>query len=273
VLAVVVATPCTAPFMGSAVGFALAQPAPVAMTVFTALALGLALPYGVLAWVPALGKILPRPGAWMETLKQGMAFLLFATVIWLVWVLGHQSSMEAVALLLVDFLLLGAAGWVLHRWPAARRSVVAAWIITALAIGLGTWQATDAGPAAQAHALPGDGVLQWERWSDAAVAEARAAGKPVFVDFTAAWCVSCKVNESLVFGSSEVRDRIASLGMVLLKADWTSQDPTITKALASFGRSGVPLYVIYPKDKDAPPVQLPEVITPGLVLDALHDLH
>jgi thiol:disulfide interchange protein DsbD len=242
------------------------------MVVFTALALGLALPYVLLAWVPGLGRVLPRPGAWMETLKQAMAFPLFGTVIWLVWVLGQQASMEAVALLLVDFLMLGAAGWVLHRWPMQRRSVVTAWVMAALAVALGTWQATDAAPAAQAHALPGEGALTWERWSDETVARHRAAGRPVFVDFTAAWCVSCKVNESLVFGSSEVRDTLARMDVALLKADWTSQDATITRALASFGRSGVPLYVIYPKAKDAPPVQLPEVITPGLVLEALRAL-
>lgn len=274
VLAVIVATPCTAPFMGTAVGFALSQSAPVAFAVFTALALGLALPYVVLSFVPNLGKVLPRPGPWMVTLREFMAFLLFGTVVWLTWVLGMEAGLSAVTFLLVDFLLLGCAAWALHRWPGKRPSFAGAMALSCLALGVGMWQASDGVPCAQAgeHGSAAASDLPWEPYSADTLARYRASGRPIFVDFTAAWCLSCKVNESLVFGSAEVRDRVRALNMVLLKGDWTHQDPAITRALAAFGRSGVPLYVVYPKDANAAPIQLPEVITAGIVLDALAKL-
>jgi thiol:disulfide interchange protein len=274
VLAVIVATPCTAPFMGTAVGFALSQSAPVAFAVFTALALGLALPYVLLSFVPNVAKILPRPGPWMVTLREAMAFLLFGTVVWLTWVLGTESGLGAVTFLLIDFLLLGCAAWILHRWPGRPHTFATAVVIGGLAVSAGVWQANAGTGCALAHtqAQTSDS-LNWKPYSPETLAQYRLSGRPIFVDFTAAWCLTCKVNEGLMFGSADVREKLHDMNMVLLKADWTSQDPQITRALAEFGRSGVPLYVLYPKDANAKPVQLPEVVTAGLVLDELGKLH
>ncbi|MEW6272791.1 MAG: thioredoxin family protein [Thermodesulfobacteriota bacterium] len=277
VLATAVATPCTAPFMGPALGYALTLPAASALAVFTALGAGMALPYVVLCFVPGLLRLLPRPGAWLETFKQAMAFPLLATVVWLVWVLGLQAGVDAILGVLIGLLLLALALWVRARFgtlaqpQAKRRVALAASLVLSLA-GLATALALrDAredvatATAVGEHDLYGNA---WRPWSAATLAELRAAGSPVFVDFTAAWCLTCKVNEHVVFSSPEVRDAFAERGIALLRADWTSRDDEITRALASFGRSGVPLYVLYGRD-DAAPRILPSVLTRGVVLEAL----
>ena len=262
VLATVVATPCTAPLMGAAIGFALAQPAAVTFAVFTALALGLALPYLLLSFEPAWTRLLPRPGAWMEMLKQLTAVPLFATVIWLTWVYGRLFStgsgdgIDHVAKLLLGFLLLAIAGWALAKWPARRGSTLAAVLLGAVAVAVPLY-------------APKDTTLHWEPYSQAALDAAREAGKPVFIDFTAAWCLSCQVNERLVLKSAEVQREFASHSVVLLRADWTQYDSAITAELASVGRSGVPTYVLYPTAKDAKADLLPELLTKPVVLDAL----
>jgi len=270
-LAVLVATPCTAPFMGAALGFALARPAWEALVIFTALGLGMALPYLLLAELPGLLMRLPRPGQWMVTLRQGLAFPLFATAVWLVWVLGRQSGVDAVGLLLLAALGVGFAAWGLgHVQRGGRRWLPGAVVV----IGLGFAAVLGFGaamrPAAQAAASlqPATGI-DWQPWSSAAVDAQRAAGRPVFVDFTAAWCISCQVNKRVALDTAAVSARFAALGVVPLKADWTRYDPAITRALAGFGRSGVPLYVYYPPG--APAQLLPAVLTPGVVLQALGD--
>lgn len=275
VLATVVATPCTAPFMGAALGFALSQAAPVALLTFSLIGLGLALPYVLLLWLPGLQRILPRPGAWMETFKQAMGFLLFATVLWLAWVLGGQGGADAVVALLGGLLLVGVAGWVLHRWGEhGRAATVAAAALVLLGVLLPGWQvgtprATAQGPAALKAA---DEDLPWERFTPAQLAAYRRAGKAVFLDFTASWCVSCKVNERLVLRSREVQARIRELGVIPMKADWSTHDPTITSALAEFGRIGIPFYVIYGRDANTPPIQLPAVLSRRSVLSALDQI-
>ncbi len=264
VLATVVATPCTAPLMGAAIGFALAQPAWITFAVFTALALGLAAPYVALTIQPGWTKVLPRPGAWMETLKQLTAVPLFATVIWLTWVYGRLFSgggavgqgVDHVAKLLLGFLLLAVAGWTLAKWPANRRSTLAAVLLGAVAIAIPLYQ-------------PKDLTLSWQPYSQATLDGARAAGKPVFIDFTAAWCLSCQVNERLVLKSAEVQQQFRSHDIVLIRADWTQYDSAITKELASVGRSGVPTYVLYPAVKESTADVLPELLTKPIVLDAL----
>lgn len=258
ILATVVATPCTAPLMGAAIGFALAQPPLVTFAIFTALALGLAAPYLVLSFQPAWTKILPRPGAWMETLKQFTSTLLFGTVIWLVWVYGHLAGtqgVDRVAWLLVSLLLVAIAGWALGKWPARWKSALAAVLIMALALTVALYQ-------------PKDTTLVWQPYSEKALAQARDEGKPVFIDFTAAWCLSCQVNERLVLRSAEVQREFANNKVTLIKADWTKYDAEITRQLASVGRSGVPTYVIYPVGKGAADV-LPELLTKDIVLNAL----
>jgi thiol:disulfide interchange protein DsbD len=261
VLATVVATPCTAPLMGAAIGFALAQPMGITFAVFTALGLGLAAPYLLLSFQPAWTRILPRPGAWMEIFKQLTAVIFFATVIWLTYVYGSLftaggQSVYRVALLLGCFLTLAVAGWVLGRWPARWSSTIAAVLIAAAALAIPLYQ-------------PKDTTLTWEPYSQQRLDQARAAGHPVFIDFTAAWCLSCQVNERLVLRSREVQHQFSANKVTLLKADWTQYDPEITKQLASVNRSGVPTYVIYPAKPGAAGDVLPELLTKDIVLTAL----
>lgn len=279
VLAVIVATPCTAPFMGVAIGYALAQPAAVTFAVFTALALGLAAPYFALTLQPAWTRALPRPGAWMEVLRQAVSVPIFATVIWLAWVLANVYGATLLATLLVGFLLIAIAGWFLGRWPAKGWSTVLAGIIVLCVIGLNVYSSLELVPDNTVSNLAReDGVYAprmmipagavWERWSAASVAEHLAAGKPVFVDFTASWCLSCQVNERVALTKPEVQKAFTDAHVALLKADWTQHDDAITETLAKLGRSGVPVYVLYVPGESSPRL-LPEVLTPGIVTDAI----
>jgi thiol:disulfide interchange protein len=271
VLATVVATPCTAPLMGAAIGFALAQPAAITFAIFTALGLGLATPYLLLSFQPAWTRILPRPGAWMEIFKQITAVIFFATVIWLVYVYGSLfaggssgapgisnagQGVYRVALLLGCFLTLTVAGWILGKWPARWPSTIAAILIIALGLAIPLYQ-------------PKDTTLVWTSYSQQTLNQARASGHPVFIDFTAAWCLSCQVNERLVLKSADVQHQFSKNNVTLLRADWTQYDPEITKQLASINRSGVPTYVIYPASANAPADVLPELLTKDIVLTAL----
>jgi thiol:disulfide interchange protein DsbD len=259
VLATVVATPCMAPLMGAAVGFALAQPAWMTFVVFTALGIGLAVPYLVLSMQPQWTKVLPRPGAWMETLKQLTAVPLFATAIWLTWVYAHlygANGIDRMVGLLVCFLVLAIAGWVLGRWPARWGSGIVAVVLILFAISL---------PLLKVRVEK----LQWEPFTPASLQAARVSGRPVFVDFTAAWCLSCQVNERAVLDSAEVDSMLVTKNFVLLRADWTQYDPAITKQLASVDRSGVPTYVIYPAGANSNADVLPELLTKNIVLQAI----
>lgn len=272
ILATVVATPCTAPFMGTAVGFALGQPAAIALLIFTALGLGLALPYVMLLWIPGLLRMLPRPGAWMETFKQIMGFFLLGTVLWLAWVLGAQSGAEGVVALLGGLLAIGVAGWLLRTFSESRVALgIAIALIVAGAFGP-AYDLSPRQPGQTAAQTPSDGDLPWQPFSIEKLAAYRRAGQPVFLDFTAEWCVSCKVNERLVLRTQEIRDRMRELGVVPMKADWTNYDPEITQALSEFGRSGIPFYVVYGRTPNAPGIELPAVITTGSVLRELDKL-
>ncbi|UWZ83170.1 protein-disulfide reductase DsbD family protein [Occallatibacter riparius] len=282
VLAVIVATPCTAPFMGAAIGYALAAPAIATFAVFTMLALGLAAPYLVLTLQPAWTHILPRPGAWMEVLRQAVSVPIFGTVIWLAWVVANAYGATMLAALLASFLLLAIAGWFLGRWPAKAWSAVLAGVIILCVIGLGMYSslelapdntiknlAREDGPYAQSLILPAGTV--WEQWSSSSVSEHVAAGTPVFVDFTAKWCLSCQVNERVALTRPEVMKAFADAHVALLKADWTQHDDAISQELERLGRSGVPVYALYVPG-EATPRLLPEALTPGIVLEALNSL-
>ena len=270
VLAVVVATPCTAPFMGAAVGYALAQSPAVTFAVFTALALGLAAPYVALTLQPAWTRWLPRPGVWMEVLRQAVAVPIFATVIWLAWVLAGAYGAGALAALLGSFLLLAIAGWFLGRWPARRWSTVVAALILLGVIALAVFGQRLAGNAGGAgkSAMDSTAAGGWEPWSAEAVSRYQAQGRPVFVDFTASWCLSCQVNERVALNQPEVQRAFAERKVVLLRADWTRHDEAITQALTALGRSGVPAYALYLPGETSPRL-LPEVLTPGIVMDAV----
>ena len=268
VLAVVVASPCTAPFMGAALGFALTQSASATIAIFVMLGVGMALPYALLALFPAWQRRLPRPGAWMLRLKQLLAFPMFATVAWLAWVLGVQLDNDAVLRLMIALLALAFALWSWHAMQSggARAFGAAALLALAAAIAVALPLATlgakiaNAAPAATAE---GD----WQPFSPASVAALSASGRPVFVDFTAAWCVTCQVNKRTTLQRDAVRGAFAQHGVALLRADWTRRDPQITAALARLGRNGVPVYVLYRPGKE--PLLLPEILTQQAVFDAL----
>jgi thiol:disulfide interchange protein DsbD len=280
VLAVIVATPCTAPFMGAALGYAIGAPVAVTFAVFTALALGLAAPYVALTLQPAWTRFLPRPGAWMEVLKQAVSVPIFATVIWLAWVVASGYGAELLAALLGSFLLLAISGWFLGRWPARRWATVVAVLIVACMVGLSVYSADalvpskvvyQIGDVEALNALPIVRGSNWQPWSADAVQKSLASGQPVFVDFTASWCLSCQVNERVALSRPEVAQAFAAKNVALFRADWTREDPAITQALTDLGRSGVPVYALYsPGQSD--PVLLPQVLTPGIVTDAINSL-
>ncbi len=271
VLASVVATPCTAPFMGAAVGYTLAQPAAVALVVFAALGAGMAAPVLALSFFPQLLRRLPKPGPWMETFKQVMAFPLFATVVWLAWVLGAQAGNDAVLALLSGLLVLGIGAWIYGRW--ARSEGLARFAFAAAFAAAGLWLAWpgEAARPGQAPAAAKAGEIAFEPWSPERLAQLRAAGTPVFVDFTAAWCVTCQVNKRVALNRDEVVRALAERGVVALKADWTNHDPRITEALAALGRNALPVYALYPPGA-AQPTLLPEVLTVSLVVDEIRRL-
>ena len=270
VLAVVVATPCTAPFMGAAIGYALAQSPAVTFAVFTALALGLAAPYVALTLQPAWTRLLPRPGAWMEVLRQAVSVPIFITVIWLAWSLISAYGAGLLWSLLGSLLMLAIAGWFLGRWPAKRWSTVVAALIVLIVIAASVLapKKLAAAPETSTTTVQQGG---WQPWSAQAVSGYQAQGRPVFVDFTASWCLSCQVNERVALQQPQVQQAFKDANVALLKADWTRNDDAITQALATMGRSGVPAYALYVPGQSEPEL-LPEALTPGIVTDALAKL-
>ena len=271
-LAVVVASPCTAPFMGTALGWALSQPAPAALAVFAALGLGLAAPMLLLGFVPALARVLPRPGPWMDGFRQLLAFPLYLTVVWLLWVYGEQTSALGMAWLLAALTALAFALWLLGRRPAMRsprlRTMAAVVGVAALAIALALPLSAPA-PAAASARTAGDAGA--EPWSEQRLADLRAAGRPVLVNMTAAWCITCLANERVALSTETVRDALAAHGVAYLKGDWTRSDEAITRYLERYGRNGVPLYVLYPPGGGAPRV-LPQLLTADAVADAIRSM-
>jgi thiol:disulfide interchange protein DsbD len=269
VLATIVATPCTAPFMGAALGFALIAPAPVAIGIFLALGLGLAAPYLLATVTPGWQRLLPRPGGWMELVKQLLAFPLYGTVAWLIWVLIQEAGPGASLSALFGLVLVGFVVWIYGRTrlaaPRGRRlgtGLAAAGAATALLLAV-SLPTTGEG---MASAAPQD-RLAYEPFTAQRLSALEAAGAPVFVNLTASWCVTCLINERLALDSEAVRQAFAARGIVALKGDWTTQNPEITALLQQFGRSGVPLYLLYRGKGE--PVILPQILTAASVLDAL----
>lgn len=272
-LATIVATPCTAPFMGAALGYALTQPPLASFAIFTALGTGMAAPYVVLSAMPQIIRRIPRPGPWMESLKQAMGFLMMATVVWLLWVLSLQTGADALITAVASFVVLALAMWIAGRWGALHRPLRTRVIARLIGLLLAGLTLAHAFGSESLRALPSKDHtktgLGWEPFSPARVAELRAQGRPVFIDFTAAWCLTCQVNKRVALRRPEVEARFRELGVATLIADWTDRDETIARALAEFGRSGVPFYVLYPPGPDRQPILLPEILTPSIVLDAL----
>ncbi|MDO8544909.1 MAG: protein-disulfide reductase DsbD family protein [Opitutaceae bacterium] len=271
VLATVVATPCSAPFLAPALGAALAVSTTASFAIFTAIAFGLSTPYLLLSIFPQLIRALPRPGAWMETFKQFMAFPLYATVGYLMWVLAGQMAEDAFLSALFSLVLVAMAVWMYGRWHApgapvgrARFGIISLVLVGALGLWIG-WPRTVNAAGDTARGAP---KIVWEPWSPEAVARLREQGRIVYVDFTARWCATCQTNKKLVFSSDEVLKYFADHKIAALRADWTNQDPRITAELAAYNRSAVPFNLIWAPGKNEP-IILPELLTPGIVLEAL----
>ena len=270
VLACIVASPCTAPFMGAALGAAVLMAWPMALSIFAMLGFGLALPLLLLSFSPALARWLPRPGPWMDTFKQAMAFPLYLAVVWLIWVLARQTDANGLAAVLIGLVALAFSLWLIGKkdggpvLAVARHSSVAVGLVVAIA-ALAAAARFESSPEQVASAW-------WEDYSASRLAELRDDPETaVFVNMTADWCLTCKVNEGVALNKDQVREAFEAESVVYMKGDWTRRDAAITDYLAEFGRNGVPLYVVYPRGGGEPRV-LPQVLTPGLVVSALESL-
>ncbi len=271
VLAVLVATPCTAPFMAAAIGAAFAMPAPATLAVFGALGLGMAAPYTLLGLFPGLARHMPRPGAWMERLKQGLAFPMYGAAAWLVWVAAQSGGADAVLWVLAGGVALSFGLWALGEAQRAGRGLMlgrgaAALSVALLVLALPRLEA--ARPAEAASVSSVTSMPNVEPWSEARVAALRAEGRPVFVNMTAAWCITCKVNERIALNTEAVQRAFAERGVAVLVGDWTRGDAAITALLRAHQRDGVPLYLFYPAGGSAPTL-LPQILTEGIVLEAI----
>jgi thiol:disulfide interchange protein DsbD len=277
VLATTVATPCTAPFMGPALGFALTQPWALAMVVFVALGLGMAAPILLLSYVPVLTRFLPKPGQWMETFKQFMAFPLYASALFFLWVLGNQVGIMGMTLVLGACVVLAFAAWLYQkRFTMGPIALSLNYVTAAVAIGFALYlmqtpflqtQAREASVAE--YDEEGNLVLgadNFEPFSAARLAELRAAGKPVFINMTADWCITCLANEQTSLSGDSVKKALVDNGITYLKGDWTNEDPEITEVLERFNRPSVPLYLLYPREGE--PMILPQILTQSTLVDA-----
>lgn len=274
VLATMIATPCTGPFLGTAVGFAMTLPYYLSLLIFSSLGAGMAFPYLVLSAYPQFLRFLPKPGHWMDTFKQMMGFLMLASVLWLVWVFAAQTSSMAIMILLGAFFLMSVACWIYGRWGTPLHSKLSRSISLGLASLLLlvsfyalTYATNDKVSGVQTKDHVASSENGWEDFSPQRVAELKAKGIPVFIDFTAKWCLICQANH-MILTASDVHAKFNDLGVVRMKADWTKKDSVITEELKKFGRNSVPLYVLYNGEDDKPAI-LPQVLTPGVVIDHL----
>jgi thiol:disulfide interchange protein len=277
VLTTLVATPCTAPFMAFAVGAALTQPTIFALLIFAALGFGLALPYLVLSFAPWMRRALPKPGAWMDTLKQVFAFPIYASAAWLLWVLAQQTSSLGLGAALAGAILIALAAWAYQKSKSSSTggrvtAVVTATLAVLLALILPVRFAGVAAAAPNGTARGEQAAGEWRPYDAAQLAKLNAAGRPLLVNFTASWCLTCLVNERNAFADSAVQEVFRDKGVTLMKGDWTNRDPAITQALAAFGRAGVPLYLVYnSKPGSSEPVILPQLLTASVVQSAFAD--
>jgi thiol:disulfide interchange protein/DsbC/DsbD-like thiol-disulfide interchange protein len=277
VLATLVATPCSAPFMAPAVGAALTQAPFSALCIFAALGVGISLPFVLLSFAPWMRRVLPKPGAWMDTLKQVFAFPVYATAAWLLWVVAQETSPFGLGAALAGSILVALAAWSFQKSRSSagggRITVVATAVISlllAIFLPIRFADVAAAAPGDAAQLRPG--IDEWQPYSAARVAELSAAGRPLLVNFTASWCLTCLVNERNAFSDAAVQEVFRDKKVTLMKGDWTNRDPAITKALAAFGRAGVPLYVVYNgKPGATEPVVLPQLLTAGIVQSAFAD--
>lgn len=279
VLATLVATPCTAPFMAGAVGFALVSPPVIALLIFAALGFGLALPYLALAFVPALRGFLPKPGPWMEVFRQFLAFPMFIAAIWLIWVLEQQAGANGIATVLLGMVMIALGIWLLGHQPRTSlwRTLAKILALLSFAVALFLLPLPDDSGSSMGPANPGAEESNFDQaFSQSLLDDVLGSSDPVFVEMTAAWCITCKVNHSIAINVDSTRDLFAAHNVQYLIGDWTNQDEEITKYLKSFGRNGVPLYVFYgrpnPLTKQRPePVVLPQILTPGMIAETVEN--
>ncbi len=269
VLATVVASPCTAPFMGSALGFALTQPAYVALLVFAALGLGMALPFVALAVFPAVSRFIPKPGPWMETFKQLMAYPMYVSAAWLLWVLGRQSGSDGMTAVILGCIALALAMWLWERRTTSKRFNLIGDVTALAAISFSTTILFSDYIATKSDRLVDDST-PWEAYSPQHLAKYRAQGRAVFIDLTADWCITCLVNEKTALDTSDVLAKMRAKNVVYMKGDWTNYDPDITQLLEQYGRSGVPLYLLFPASANGQATILPQILTKEIVLSALN---
>lgn len=272
-LAIVVATPCSAPFMAGAVGYALVQPPAVSLAIFFALALGFAAPFTLVSLFPAIARRLPRPGAWMDVLKRGLAFPMLGAFAWLVWVLAQQAGTTALAVMLASAVVVSFAAWLYgiaqrrrylgHSYKVLLAITVAFFVIAIVPLP----RAINAGSTAPVTAVADNAAPV--KWSPQSVAALRGHGKAIFVNFTASWCITCQVNDRTSLSTQAVKEAMARTGAVYMVADSTKFNADIDDAMNTFGQGGLPLYVVYPADGSAPHV-LPQVLTPSIVVNALN---
>ncbi|MDB6062227.1 MAG: thiol:disulfide interchange protein [Verrucomicrobiaceae bacterium] len=272
VLAAIVATPCTAPFMGAAIGYALAKPPLQLITVFLSLGFGLALPYLLLTLWPPLQRRLPRPGQWMEWLKQALAFPMYAAAVWLVWVLAQQAGPNAIVFALGGMVVIAFSAWIYQNTRAAKTAVQrfgAAIALVAIVLAISGGYSGVANTSTLQTESVSSADKNWESYSAQRLKSLRESGKPIFINFTAAWCISCLVNDRVALSQRSVIDGFSQHGVTYLKGDWTNQDREISTKLAEFGRSGVPLYIYFPQGIGSEPIVLPQILTPEIVLSAI----
>jgi thiol:disulfide interchange protein DsbD len=262
VLATTVASPCTAPFMGPALGFAIGQSSAVALLVFAFLGLGMALPFILLTWIPNLSQRLPKPGQWMDTFKQFLAFPLYLTAVWLLWVAGRQTSIDVAATVVIGLVLIAMAIW-LWKLNQTNSSLFSASKIFAAVCLMGSI----AIPGAEMSKASEE--ARWEPYSPEVLARLRSGGKPVLVNLTADWCITCMVNERVALSSDAFYQALENNNITYLKGDWTDSDPEITELLNQYQRSGVPLYLLFPEGPGEAEI-LPQILLAPVVLDALN---
>jgi len=276
ILATAVATPCTGPFLGSAVGFAVTLPAFMAMLIFTMLGVGMAFPYLLLSAFPSLLRFVPKPGNWMITFKEIMGFIMMATAIWLLWVFGAQTSSMAIVLVIAGLFFLSIACWIFGKWGSpiqAKKTRYLSYVLSIAAIACALFVITTAAsPAFASQDTHQEASEDWEVFSPERVAELQKQGIPVFIDFTAKWCLICQANH-LTLASDTATAEFKKKGVVRMKADWTKNDPVITAELRKFGRNSVPLYILYGKDSSKQPQVLPQVLTPDVVTTHLNNIN
>lgn len=276
ILATLIATPCTGPFLGTVVGLAMTLPYYFSLLIFTAMGFGMAFPYLILSAYPQLMRFLPKPGNWMIVFKQLMGFLMLASVLWLVWVFSAQTGTTALIILLIAFFIMSLACWIYGQWGTpvhSKRSRAISTTLAVLLISMGFYAVAVASfesvDIAQVESKATNENIVWEDFSPQRLEQLRAEGTPVFIDFTAKWCLICQTNHA-VLSVGDVDQKFNEIGVVRMKADWTKKDPVITEELKKFGRNSVPLYVLY--EGDQKPKILPQVLTPGVVMDHLTDV-